>query len=180
MTDPEKLKIGGDTLSLFIDSEEIRNHVVRLAQELERDFKEENPLFLCVLNGAFVFASDLLRAFKAPCEISFIKLSSYEGHDSTGTVKTVIGLNTNIKDRCVVVVEDIVDTGLTMKQLKRQLEALDPKCVKVAALFLKPEKLQYDVKVDYHCFDIPNRFIVGYGLDDDGQYRNLPAIYVKD
>lgn len=180
MTDPDKLKIGRDTLSLFIDSDEIRNRVVRLAQELEKDLKEENPLFLCVLNGAFMFASDLMRAFKAPCEISFIKLSSYEGHASTGKVKTLIGLTDNIKDRSVVIVEDIVDTGLTMRQLKRQLEALEPKSVKIAALFLKPEKLQYDIKVDYHCFEIPNRFIVGYGLDDDGQYRNLPAIYTKD
>mgnify|MGYP001653133756 CR=1 FL=1 len=180
MTDPNKLSIGEDTLSLFINSDEIKTRVIHLAKKLENDLKKENPLFLCVLNGAFMFASDLLRAFKYPCEISFIKLSSYEGHDSTGKVKTLIGLTDNIKDRYVVIVEDIVDTGLTMKQLKRQLEALEPKAVKIAALFLKPEKLLYDIKVDYYCFEILNRFVVGYGLDDNGRYRNIPAIYTKD
>lgn len=180
MKDPDKLSIGGKTLSLFIDSEEIKRRVNLLASQIENDYKGRNPLFLCVLNGAFMFASDLLRAFHDNCEISFVKLSSYEGEDTTGKVKTLIGLNADIKGRYVVVVEDIVDTGLTMLGLLKQLHEKGPSDVKIASLFLKPEKLQHEVKVDYHCFSIPNRFIVGYGLDCDGLYRNLPAIYTMD
>lgn len=180
MKDPDKLSIGGKTLSLFIDSEEIKRRVNLLAQRLENDFKGRNPLFLCVLNGAFMFAGDLLRAFHDNCEISFVKLSSYEGENTTGYVKTLIGLNVDVKDRYVIIVEDIVDTGLTMLQLVDQLRKKAPADVKIATLFMKPEKLQHDVEVEYHCFDIPNRFIVGYGLDCDGLYRNLPAIYTMD
>ena len=173
------ISIQGDPLSIFINKEEIALRVETLAQQIYRDMEGETPLFICVLNGAYVFAADLLRAYPGDGEIAFIRLSSYEGTQSSGAIKTAMGLTDDIKGRQVVVVEDIIDTGLTMQHLVADLSSKGAARVRVAALFVKPSNLKCDVKIDYHCFEIPNKFIVGYGLDFDGLYRNLPDIWAK-
>ena len=162
----------------FIDREQIASRVQAMAQEIMRDCGDKKPLFICVLNGAFAFASDLFRAFEADAEIAFVRLKSYDGTGTTGTVKEIHGLNEDIAGRTAIVVEDIVDTGFTMKKMVADLEAKNPAQVKVASLLHKPDSLQCEVKVDYVGFTIPSKFIIGYGLDLDEQARNLPDIYV--
>ena len=134
-------------------------------------------MFLVVLNGTFIFAADLLRNITTPCEVSFVRLASYEGTSSTGKVKQLIGLNVNLEGRTVVIVEDIIDTGFTMQELLRTLSDKNPKELRIISLFVKPENLKVDLDIDYRCFDIENDFIVGYGLDYDQEGRNLPEIY---
>ena len=163
--------------SLYISKEQIREKVKEVAAEIEKDLKDKNPLFLVILNGSFVFGADLLREMNFPCEITFIRMSSYEGTSTTGEVKQVIGLRESIEGRTVVVVEDIIDTGYTMKEMLRILNEKNPESIYVTSLFVKPENLKVDVKIDYRCFDIDNDFIVGYGLDYDHYGRNLPDIY---
>ena len=163
--------------SLYISKEQIRERVKEVAAEIEKDLKDKNPLFLVILNGSFVFGADLLREMNFPCEITFIRMSSYEGTSTTGEVKQVIGLRESIEGRTVVVVEDIIDTGYTMKEMLRILTEKNPEDIYVTSLFVKPENLKVDVKIDYRCFDIDNDFIVGYGLDYDHYGRNLPDIY---
>jgi hypoxanthine phosphoribosyltransferase len=162
----------------FIEKEQIAERVKEMAQQIMADCGDCNPLFICVLNGAFAFASDLFRAFEYDAEIAFIRLKSYEGTGTTGTVKQIHGLTEDITNRTVVVIEDIVDTGFTMKRLIEDLKAKNPTQIKIASLLYKPESLQCDVKVDYVGFSIPSKFIIGYGLDLDEQERNLPDIYV--
>ena len=145
---------------------------------MNKDLAGKRPLFLCVLNGAFMFAADLFREINVDAEITFIRMKSYEGTQSTGIIKQIYGLQEDIKDRTVVIVEDIVDTGFTMQNLKKQLEEKNPKEIKVATLLFKPDSLQCDVKLDYVAFEIPKAFIVGYGLDYDELGRNLKDIYV--
>ena len=137
----------------------------------------KNPLLLAVLNGSFVFAADLMRMLTVPCEISFVKLASYEGTASSGTVKQLIGLNVPLRDRHVIIVEDIVESGLTIEQMLNMLHGYGPASVSVCTLLQKPECLKVPVKVDYVALKIPNDFIVGYGLDYDQQGRNLRDIY---
>jgi len=175
-----RLIIGGDKLTLFIDSETIKSSVNALANQIRNDLQGEVPMFVCVLKGSFVFAADLIRAYKDNCEITFIRLTSYEGTQSSGKIKTMMELTDNIAGRSVVIVEDIIDSGLTMKQLLSQMNHFQPKQVKVASLFIKPSNLKCQVQIDYHCFEIPDRFIVGYGLDYNGLYRNLPNIYTRE
>ena len=163
--------------SLYISKEQIRERVKEVAAEIEKDLKDKNPLFLVILNGSFVFGADLLREMNFPCEITFIRMSSYEGTSTTGEVKQVIGLRESIEGRTVVVVEDIIDTGYTMKEMLRILTEKNPEDIYVTSLFVKPDNLKVDVKIDYRCFDIDNDFIVGYGLDYDHYGRNLPEIY---
>lgn len=162
----------------YLSKERIQERVEQLAREIERDCNGKCPLFLCVLNGAFAFASDLFRAVDIDSEISFIRLKSYEGMDSTGNLKELIGLTEDIEGRVVIVVEDVVDTGNTMAKLVKELETKNPAAVKVATLLYKPDSVRYDLKLDYVGFPIPSRFIIGYGLDLDGLARNLPDIYV--
>jgi hypoxanthine phosphoribosyltransferase len=137
----------------------------------------KNPLLLGVLNGSFIFAADLMRAITIPCEISFVKLASYQGTISTGKVHEVLGINEDLTNRHVIIVEDIVDTGRTMKQMVESLGTRNPASIHICTLFVKPDKLEEDLNIDYSCFSIPNDFIVGYGLDYDQQGRNLPEIY---
>lgn len=169
----------GLTFVPYLDREKIQNRVKELGSRITEENKGRRPLFLCVLNGAFAFASDLFRSVDLPdAEISFIRLKSYEGTSSTGVVKEVIGLHEDIKDRTVIVVEDIVDTGHTITRLVKDLKAKDPAEVKVATLLFKPESLQTSFVPDYVGFNIPSDFIIGYGLDLDGLARNLPDIWV--
>ena len=156
---------------------EIKQRVRELAQQMSRELEGKNPLFLAVLNGAFIFAADLMREMTIPCEISFVKLASYQGTTSTGTIKEVIGINEDLTNRTVVIVEDIVESGLTMKRMMEQIGTRNPTSVKVCTLFFKPEKLTEDLKLDYVAFKIPNDFILGYGLDYDQQGRGLKDLY---
>ena len=138
----------------------------------------KNPLFVCILNGSFMFAAELFKRIDlVEAEISFVKLASYEGDKTTGKVKQLIGLNENIEGRTIVILEDIVDTGITIENILVQLDKLNPHEVKIATLLLKPDALQKDVQLDYTGLEIPNNFIVGYGLDYDGHGRNLIDIY---
>ena len=171
------IKVKDKEFAISIPEERILTEVDRLAARLNRDLEGENPLFLCVLNGSFVFAADLFRRIDIPAEISFVKLASYEGTASTGKVKELVGLAEDITGRTVVVVEDIVDTGRTMQKLVADLKSRGPKAVHICTLLLKPEKLKVKLDVEYVALEIPNDFIVGYGLDYDGYGRNLRDIY---
>lgn len=174
------VKIKDKVFNLSIPEETIIGQVKRVAAEINRDLADSNPIFLCVLNGAFMFAGDLMKHVNIPSEISFVKLSSYSGTESTGRVKQLIGLSDTLRGRTVVVVEDIVDTGLTMLRLLDLIREHEPKEVRICSLLVKPDKLKVDLHIDYVAMEIPNEFIVGYGLDYDGQGRNLPAIYTVE
>lgn len=160
-----------------IPAEEIQKQVRRVASEINRDYNGESALFLVVLNGAFIFAADLLREISVPAEVSFIKLASYEGIASTGTVKEVIGLNTDITGRPVIIVEDIVESGITMAHMIDTLKRQNPKSIDICTLLLKPEKLEVKLDIRYIAMEIPNDFILGYGLDYNGLGRGLKDIY---
>lgn len=161
----------------FISAAEIDEAVARMAAKISEDMKDETPVFVGVLNGAFMVVSDLMKHYRKPCEISFVKLSSYEGTSSTQDVKQLIGLNQDLTGRTVVIIEDIVDTGNTVVQLKQMFESRNVKDLKIATLFFKPEAYTKDITLDYIGFEIPNKFIVGYGLDYDGLGRNIPEVY---
>ncbi len=163
--------------ALTTSEETVQNAVKRIAEVINKDMRDKNPLFVCVLNGAFMFAADLMKTIDFPCQISFVKLASYEGLYSTEKIKEVIGLNESVVDRHVVVVEDIVDTGFTMEKILLSLSAKGAKSIKTATLLLKPEALQKNLQIDYVAMEIPNDFIVGYGLDYNGYGRNLKGIY---
>ena len=161
----------------FISAQEIDFAIKNMAKNIQDDFEDETPVFVGVLNGAFMVVSDFMKYYKAPCEVSFIKLASYEGTTSTNQVKELIGLNQNLEGRSVIVIEDIVDTGNTLVELKELFKKQNVKHFKIATLFLKPEAYKKDIKIDYVGIRIPNKFIVGFGLDYDGLGRNLPDVY---
>ena len=150
--------------------------VSALAARLSTDYAGREPLFVVVLTGAFMFASDLLKRMTEPCEVVFIRVASYEGTGSTGVVQEVLGLREDVKDRHLIIVEDIVDTGLTMNYLKANLKARKPKSLTTVALLEKPDALKVPCEINMSGFKIPNDFVVGYGLDYQGYYRNLPYI----
>lgn len=160
-----------------IPSEEIAASVKQVADRINRDYAGKRPLLLGVLNGCFMFVSDLMKNLEVECEISFVKFSSYQGAETTGVVTQVIGLSESIEGRDVIIVEDIVDTGLTMRKMLDTLKECNPASLEIASLFVKPARLRVPVSVKYSAFEIPDRFIVGYGLDYDGLGRNLPDVY---
>ena len=172
-----QITVKDKTFEVSINETTIKQRVREVAQQMSRDLEGKNPLFLAVLNGAFIFAADLMREMTIPCEISFVKLASYQGTTSTGSIKEVIGINEDLSGRTVVIVEDIVESGLTIKRMMEQLGTRNPASVQVCTLFFKPEKLKEDLKLDYVAFSIPNDFILGYGLDYDQQGRQLKDVY---
>ena len=166
------------TFSLSISEESIQEAIKTIACKMNNELADKNPIFLSVLNGAFMFTSDLLKNIDIPCELAFIRLSSYEGTDTTGSVKELVGLNCAIKNRTIVIVEDIVDTGLTMQALINTLQKHEPEEIRIATMFFKPEKLTVsELQLHYVGMTIKNDFIVGYGLDYNEQGRNLREIY---
>ena len=174
----EEMIYQGLTFEPYIRREEIAKQVHRLAQEIKRDYEGTTPIFLCILNGAFIFASDLFRACDLhDAEIAFIRFKSYQGMESTGEVKQLMGLTEDITGRDIIIVEDIIDSGITAAQLRKELAKHDPKSVKMVSLLFKPEALTVGEPPEYVGFEIPSKFILGYGLDLDSLARNLPDIY---
>jgi hypoxanthine phosphoribosyltransferase len=173
----DTIKIKDKSFRISIREAEIKQRVKALAEEMSRDLEGKNPLFLAVLNGAFIFAADLMREMTIPCEISFVKLASYQGTTSTGKIQEVIGINENLEGRTVVIVEDIVESGQTMKRMVEQIGTRNPASVKICTLFFKPDKLKENLSLDYVAFNIPDDFILGYGLDYDQAARGLKHVY---
>lgn len=161
----------------FISEAIIQLKVKELAAQLDKDYAQKKPLFIAVLNGSFMFAADLFKVLKIEAEICFIKLASYKGTKSTGHVITSIGLDADITGRHIIILEDIIDTGKTMNSFLPQINNQQPLSLKIAVLLHKPDATEFDVKIDYCCFSIPNKFVLGYGLDYDGFGRNIPEIY---
>ena len=162
---------------LLIPEKVIIKEIRRIAKDIERDMKDKDPLFICVLNGAFIFASELIKRMNLSCEVGFIRIKSYEGTRSSGSIKEIQGFVDNIENRHVVIIEDIIDTGNTVSYLLHKLQAENPASIKVACMLFKPNALEIEVKPDYCALEIPNDFIVGYGLDYEGIGRNLKNIY---
>lgn len=171
------IKIKDKTFKTSIPEAQILERVKAVADRINTDMAGKNPLLLAMLNGSFVFAADLMRMINIPCEISFVKMASYEGTSSTGKVKQLLGLNEDIKGRTVIIVEDIVESGLTMKSLLDTLHEQEPAEIHICTLLLKPECLKVPLDIKYVAIEIPNDFILGYGLDYDQQGRNLRDIY---
>lgn len=171
------LQVKDKQFAVSIPESKIRAEVKRVAEEINRDYAGREPVFLAVLNGSFVFAADLMREVTLPCEISFVRLASYQGLATTGTIREIMGLNIDVTGRPVIIVEDIVDTGLTMAHMLETLKRHNPSSIDICTLLLKPDKLQVDLDIRYCAMRIPNDFIVGYGLDYDGFGRNTKDIY---
>lgn len=173
-----RVTIKDKTFETSIPEAEILERVKLVADRINKDFEGKTPLFLAVLNGSFMYASDLMKHITIPCEISFVKLASYQGVTSTGTIKEIIGLNEDIRGREVIIVEDIVDTGATMKRMLETLGTREPSGLHITTLLLKPGKLTVPLNIEYAAMEIPNDFIVGYGLDYDQQGRKIGRAHV--
>ena len=173
----ETILVKDREFEVFLRDEDIQKEVKRVAGEISRDYVGKEPLFLCILNGAFMFAADLLKNVTIPCNVSFVKVASYQGTDTTGKVKELMGLQESVDGRHVIIVEDIVDTGYTMRDVLDSLKEKNAASVQVCALLCKPDKLKVDINLKYLAMNIPNGFIVGYGLDYDGFGRNSRDIY---
>lgn len=171
------IQVKDKKFAVSIPEAELMEQIRRVASEINRDYAGKEPVFLAVLNGSFIFAADLVREVSLPCEIHFVKMTSYQGVNTTGNVRELIGLNVDITGRPVIIVEDIVDTGITMAHMLETLKAHNPESIDVCTLLVKPGKLQVTLDIRYRCLEIPNDFIVGYGLDYDGYGRNTRDIY---
>ncbi len=173
----KQVTIEDKTFGIYIQDHDIQQAIQTIANDMNVLYADKKPIFISVLNGAFMFTSDLLKKIEVPCELSFIKLSSYSGTTSTGTVKEIVGLQEEIAGRDVIVIEDIIDTGITMQKIISELELKNPSSIRIATLLLKPDSVKVPIKPDFVCFSIPDKFVVGYGLDLNGIGRNLPDIY---
>jgi len=173
----KKVKVLDKEFAINISHDEILTQIKKMADKINEELKGKDVIFMGILNGSFMFAGDLFKYITIDCQITFLKLASYQGTSSTGNVKRLIGLNEDIKDKTVVVLEDIVDTGITLDNIKKQLLGYEPAEIKFATLLFKPGSYTKDVKLDYVGFSIPNDFIIGYGLDYNGYGRNLADIY---
>ena len=173
----QEINIHGKIFIPYLKQEDIEAAVEKLAENISADYAGKHPLFIAILNGSFMFAAELFKRLTIPAEICFIKLASYKGTTSSGHVITSIGLDTEVKDRHVIILEDILDTGKTLSNFLPQLYNMNPASLKIAALLHKPEATIYNVPLDYNGFKIPDKFVVGFGLDYNGLGRNIPAIY---
>ena len=173
----KEISVKDKKFRVSITADEIQKNVKRVADEINHDYKGGDIRFVGILNGAFMFAADLMKHIEVPCNIEFVKVSSYSGTSTTGEVKELIGLNSDIAGKDVVIVEDIVETGITMSKVLEMLRNLGARSVKIAVLVFKPESFKGEFNIDYIGFRLPKSFIIGYGFDYDGYYRNLPAIY---
>lgn len=171
------IEINGKVFQLYISAREIEAAVAAVAYKMKRDLEGKNPVFIGLLNGAFMFCSDLMKQIDFECNISFVKVKSYNGLESSGQVDQVIGLTESIKGRIVIVVEDIVDTGTTLSHFLKYLKSLQPAEIKVATMFYKPDAVIYKIPIDYTGIEIKNKFVVGYGLDYNGIGRNFKDLY---
>ena len=171
------VKIKDKTFKTSIPEAEILKKVHVVADRINKDYEGKTPVFLAVLNGSFIFAADLMRMITVPSEISFVKYASYEGTSSTGSMKTLMGINQELEGRHVVIVEDIVDSGFTMAHMIEELKKKNPASIEICSLLVKPGNLKVDLDINYAVMEIPNDFIVGYGLDYDQEGRNLRDIY---
>jgi len=176
-TDRQTIFIKDKTFEIFIKEDEIQRVIKEVADKINTDLARKNPLFLVILNGAFMFAADLMKSISIESQISFVKLSSYSGTQTTQVIRELIGLDSSLEGRCVVIVEDIIDTGMTMNHLLNNLKGLGAEEVRIATLTFKPDSFLYDYNIDYVGMRIPNDFIVGYGFDYDGYGRNSADIY---
>jgi len=173
-----RIKILDKEFVISIPASEIQRSINRMAERMNKELNGKDVIFLGILNGAFMFAGDLFKKVDIPCQISFLKIASYQGTKTTGTVKSLIGMNEDLQGKTVVILEDIIDTGITIENIMRQLKGFEPAEIKIATLIFKPAAYQKDFPIDYVGLEIPNDFIVGYGLDYDGFGRNLEDIYV--
>jgi hypoxanthine phosphoribosyltransferase len=176
----ERIRVRDKFFSLYLAKERIDETVSAIARCIDHDYAGKTPILLCILNGAFIFASDLVRKLETPCEISFVKYSSYYGMESSGKINRLIGLSENIRSRDVIIVEDIVDTGSTMAKLLDDLQQFEPSSLRIACFCFKKEAFRENFTIDYCGLVIPDLFVVGYGLDYDGSGRNFPDIYQLD
>ena len=174
----KKVTLKDKNFQLFIDSKELNNSIESLSNKINQDYSDREPIFLCVLNGAFVFAAELIKRFNHECQVSFVKLSSYQGVQSSGTINSLIGLNEDIKEKDVIIVEDIVDTGQTIANIVENILNKNPRSIEVATLLYKPKSYQKQIPIKYRAIEIGNDFIVGFGLDYNGLGRNLEEIYI--
>jgi hypoxanthine phosphoribosyltransferase len=173
----KKVKLHDKSFEIYLSEERLKHRIIELAQQINKDYKGKTPVVLSILNGSFIFTADLVRYFNFPLNIEFIRYSSYHGTTSAGTVTKLFGMKSDIKDKDIIIIEDIIDTGLTLSEAIKDLQTQSPKSIKVVSLLVKPDALKYEVQKDYIGFNIPNDFVVGYGLDYDELGRDLPAIY---
>ena len=171
------IKILDRNFKIYLSEWQIQHAVLSIAQKINNELMGQEPLFICILNGSFMFASDLFKEIVFPAQLTFMKVSSYEGTQNSGIMKQLIGLDENIEGRNIVLIEDIIDTGLTIKYLLDELNLMKPASIKIATLLLKPEALKFNIKPDYVGFEVTNNFLVGYGLDYNSYGRNLKNIY---
>ncbi len=175
----QAITIGDDVFEIMIPEDRLQGRITELAKELREEYAGKVPIFIGILNGSFIFVSDLVKAFAGPCEIDFFKLSSYGDEKiSSGKVRLLKELNCDVNGRDLIIVEDIVDSGLSIKYMEQLMEQHQPASVKVVTLLLKPDSIKFDVKIDYIGFEIPSKYVIGYGMDIKQQYRNLRSIYV--
>lgn len=179
MTESHSITLHNEPFRVFLENERIEKRIAELGHDISRDYEGLRPVFIIVLNGAFMFAASLLKAVTIPCETNFIRLSSYSSKQSGGKVFETMGIEGSLQGRDLVIVEDIVDTGLSMAFLLNELRLKAPRSVRVASLLYKPEAIKEKIPLDYIGFEIENRFVVGYGLDYDGLGRNYPDLYVN-
>ena len=173
------IHIGDEQFVPLLPAEQIQSRIKELGEQITKDYKGKFPIFIGVLNGSFIFLADLIKQVDTNCEVDFFKLSSYgDAKISSGNVRLIKELNADITDRHLIIVEDIVDSGLSIDYIERLMQEFKPASMKVASLLVKPESLKYNVKIDYIGFEIPSKFVIGYGLDYAQKYRNLSSIYV--
>ena len=173
-----KVKLGDKNFRTFINSDELTQAIDSLAKKINIEYANKAPVFICVLNGSFMFAAELIKRFNYECSVTFIKLSSYDGVKSSGSIDNLIGLNENITEKDVIIVEDIVDSGLTVESISQDILKSNPRSLEIATLLFKPKAYKKKIRIKYPAIEVGNEFLVGFGLDYNGLGRNLKEIYI--